>query len=95
MQNPFIGRPITTQTITIGAASAAITNAVNAYVNKVRIATTGNCHIKIDNTPVATSSDLYLPAGAVEYFTLSPGQKVAAIQDGAATGTVYVTEMSQ
>lgn len=95
MNNFFVGFPSTTQTITLGASSAAITNAVSAYVNRVRVVATGNCHIKIDGTPTAAAGDIYLPSGTVEYFAIHPGQKVAAIQDGAATGTVYVTEMTQ
>lgn len=86
--------PRTTQTITVGTASAAITNAVGANIGVVRLISTTACHIKIAQTPTATTSDAYMAAGREEYFTIHPGEKVAAIQN-AASGTMYVTEMSK
>jgi len=94
MSNNYCGYPLTTQTAAFTASSAAITNAVGSQVNKVRLLATQNCHIAFGASPTATTSDFYLPSGVVEYFTIKPGQKVAAIRNSA-DGTLYVTEMTQ
>jgi hypothetical protein len=61
--------------------------------------TTGtDAHITIgDNTtstPVATTSATLLPVNLPEYFTVTPGQKIAVIGGSGAAGTLYVTEIT-
>lgn len=80
------------QTAAYTASSAAISNAVGDGVSVVRLVATSACHIKVAVTPVATSSDMLLPANTVQYIAIAPGQKVAAIQNSAG-GTLHVTEM--
>lgn len=82
----------TNQTITTGAASVAMTNPVGSYTTVVRLCATAACHIKVAVTPVATTSDPYLPANVFWFIEVAPGQKVAAIQNAAA-GVLHVTEM--
>ena len=60
----------------------------------IRLVSTTDCHIRFDGTPTATTSQMYLPASVVEYFRVTPGQKVAVIQR-AAGGNLYVTEMTR
>lgn len=84
-------RPTTTQTVTVGVASAATTNAVS-NTKYVRIVSTTDCHIAFDTTPTATTADIFLPADKPEIFQITPGHKVAAIQN-AAGGTMFVTEL--
>lgn len=86
--------PKTTQTVTVGAASAATTNAVGSNIHAVRLISTTACHIKIEQAPTATTSDFLMAANREEYFTIHPGEKVAVIQN-AAGGTLYVTELTQ
>ncbi len=83
----------TTQIITVGAASSAIANAVGAQTYAVRLCSSVGAFVKIDNSPTATTSDVYLPPNWAEYFAITPGQKVAAIQ-AAAGGSMSVTEMT-
>lgn len=82
------------QTAAFTAASAPITNAVGNGVTVVRLCATSACHVVVGVTPVATASDMYLPANTIMYLGISPGLKVAAIQN-AAGGTLHVTEMSE
>ena len=82
-----------TQTVAVGAASAANTTAFGAGTRAVRVVSTTACHIKFENTPVATTNDAYLPANWVAEYTVSPGEKIAVIQNTAA-GNLYVTEMT-
>ena len=77
---------LATQTISVSGTSAAVSNDFNAKTRVVRIHTDIACSIVFAGTPVATTSDMRLPAGAIEYFTLSEsevanGLKVAAISN--------------
>ena len=81
------------QDVAIGAASAA-SAAFGAQTYQVRVAATSACRIRIgDGTPAALATDSYLPADRPEYFTCTPGQKIAVIQD-AAGGKLSVTEVA-
>jgi len=89
-----------TQTIAYDG-SVAIVNAFGPGTYQVRLVSNSGCCYRIgDGAEAATTLDPYLPANAVEYVTVSPGQRVAAIKaatDGLVTataGTLWVTEMS-
>jgi hypothetical protein len=84
--------PGTTQTITTSGSSAAISTAFGNNKRIARIVATEDCHIAFAASPTATTSNTFLPAKQVEYFKITAGEKVAAIQSSTA-GTVYVTEM--
>ena len=87
------GRLGASQDVAYGSSSAA-SAAFGAQTYKVRLVATTDCRIRIsDGTPTAVATDTYLPALAAEYFTVTPGQKVAAIQVSSA-GTLNVTEVS-
>lgn len=87
-------RPVTSQTAAYTAASAVVTNAFGNGVHVVRLVSTTNCFVAFGSAPTATTSDMYLPANQPEYFVVSQGQKVAAIQVDAG-GNLHVTEMSR
>lgn len=87
-------RPVTTQVVAFTGTSAASSNAFGAGINVVRLVASSACHIKFDGSPTATTSDVYLPADWPEYFVVTQGQKVAAIQ-ASAGGNLIVTEMSR
>lgn len=90
----------TTQTAAAGSSSAAVTNAFGAQTYQVRLSANTACHYALGASPTASVADPFLPANIVEYVTVAPGQKIAAIQ--AATGglvtqtagTLWVTEVS-
>ena len=81
-----------TQSVAYAGTAGTIANAVGAQTYKVRVLVTTAAYIKIDNSPTATTADAYLPAGIPEYFTITPGQKVSAVQV-ASGGNLYVTEV--
>lgn len=87
-------RPIRTQTVSISGTSAATSNAVGSGIRIVRLVSTTDCHYTVAQSPTATTSDPFLPANTVEYISIHEGEKVAFIQNSA-SGTGYVTEMSQ
>jgi hypothetical protein len=66
----------TAQEVAIGVAAAATA-----------------CRVRIgDGTPTALAADSYLPADRPEYFTCTPGQRIAVIQESAG-GKLSVTEV--
>ena len=85
----------TGQNVALGAASVQ-SAAVGASTFAVRVVATGACHIETGPNPTATAASALIAAGRHgEYFKVSPGDKVAVIQDGTATGDLNITEVSR
>ena len=77
-------------TISFSAASAT-SPAVESDTDVVRVFSTEDCFLKFGSSPTATTSDMFLPAGIVEYFGMNPGDKIAVIRS-VNNGLLYVTE---
>lgn len=86
------GRQSTTQKVAYTGTAGMITNGVGAQCRRVRVFVTSDAYVKIGDSPTATTSDMYMTAGLAEYFTITPGQKVSAVQVSAG-GNLIVTEM--
>jgi hypothetical protein len=85
----------TGKNVAIGAASVQ-SAAVGAQTYAIRVVATGACHIETGPNPTATATSALIAANAHgEYFKVSPGDKVAVIQDGTATGNLNIVEMSK
>jgi hypothetical protein len=84
--------PGTSSKVAVGAASAA---SAAIAASMLRLVPTTNCHVAFGAAPVAVAdgSCIYLPAGSVNVFAFTSGQKVAAIQDAAA-GNLFLTVVS-
>ncbi len=93
MQYVGTGRLGTHQSVAYTGTAGTIATAITAGVTKVRVLVTTDAFIKIDNSPTATTSDVYLPGLSVEYFSVTPGMKVSAVQV-ASGGTLHVTELA-
>jgi outer membrane protein W len=85
-----------------GGASAAST-AFGPQTHQIRVsisgtgfvAGTGGVRVRIgDGTPTAVATDTFIPNIAVEYFTVTPGQKIAVLGNDAGTGNLSVTEIA-
>lgn len=83
-------RPTTTQKVNSSGTSAQ-SAAFAANIEYVRVCADAACHIEFGVNPTATTSKIYLPADDVEYFKVSPGEKVAVI----GTVNLYVSELSE
>jgi hypothetical protein len=88
-----VGRLGTHQSVAYTGTAGTITNAVGAQTYKVRVVCTTAAYVLIGNSPTATSAAVYVPADTPEYFTITPGQKVSAIQVSSG-GTLHVTEIT-
>jgi hypothetical protein len=89
-----------TQTIAYDS-SAAITNAFGVETYQLRLVANSACCYRIgDGAQTATTADTFLPANAIEYVIVTPGQRIAVIKAAsnglvtATAGTLWVTEMS-
>jgi hypothetical protein len=89
-----------TQTIAFDG-SAAIANAFGPESYQLRLVADSACCYRIgDGAQTATAADTFLPANAIEYVIVSPGQRISAIKAAtnglvtATAGTLWVTEMS-
>lgn len=85
--------PGTTQVIAISSGAASTASAAfGSSTELVRVACTSQCFISFGASPTATNStSLVLPAGAVEYFAVTPGEKVAMLA-GTVAGIFTITE---
>ena len=84
--------PGTSQKLAFTATSAqsgAIAGAI------VRVVATQNCHLAFGTSPTANANGTccYLPANTVQYFAITSGWLIAAIQDSA-SGNLFITVMA-
>lgn len=86
--------PDTHQSVAYTGTAGTITNAVGGQTYAVRVVVTSAAYIKIDKTPTATTSDVYMPADTPEVFQISPGMKVSAVQVSTGGGNLHVTELT-
>jgi hypothetical protein len=68
------------QSVTISGTSAQSAD-IASTTAIIRLVADSACFVATGASPTATSSDMYLPANSVEYFTVAPGDtiKVAAV----------------
>lgn len=85
----------TVHTFTLSASSQA-TAAFGSQTYRIRVATGSYpAFIEIGGTGVtATSSGHLMPANFADYFTVSPGQKLATIESSTLHGPLTVSEIA-
>jgi hypothetical protein len=92
----------TSQDVPLTGTSAAVINPFGAQTYQVRVVvfnaggTVTSARIRIgDGTPTATTTDAAIPLNVPEYFSVTPGQKIAGILTGTTpTATMSVTEIA-
>ena len=84
------------QNITIGASSTQATNAVGDNAQAIQLsAIGGNCHVAIGMNPTAGAADMLVKASDPPLvIRVTPGEKIAAIQDVSSTGTLNICEVT-
>ncbi len=95
MTDKLIMRPTTSQDITTSGASATLATAFGAQTYVVRLACTAACRYRLVEADggTAVATDTLLNPYDPELIQVTPGQKIAAIQE-AAGGKLNVTEMT-
>jgi hypothetical protein len=84
-------RPGTTFVIDIGTV-ANISPVTSSFL--VRLISTADCHIAISDEPTATTSDMLVRSGVVEYFAVKRGDRISVIRS-TANGLLYITQASE
>jgi hypothetical protein len=79
----------TEKVISSGTSAQSAAFADNIYY--VRVVADAACHIEFGSNPTATTSKVYVPADDIEYFKVSPGEKVAVI----GTVNLYVSQLTE
>ena len=82
--------PKTTQKVT-SSGSSVQSSAFGAHIEYVRIVADADFHIAFGVNPTATTSSIYVPVDDVEYFKVSPGEKVAVI----GSVNLYVSDLTE
>ena len=93
MQYVGTGLLSTHQSVAYTGTAGTIAAAITTGITKIRVVVTSAAYIKIDSSPTATTSDVYMPADSPEYFTVRAGMKVSAVQVSSG-GTLHVTEIA-
>lgn len=98
LQNDENGRPmqllrmLTVQNVTVSGTSAQ-SAAFGEKTQAVRLISTTRCYVMFGPSPTATTSNgALLEIGIPEYFAVTPGAKLAAIQSTAG-GSLNIVEM--
>lgn len=78
---PVVEMPeLTTQVLTNGGASVQ-SSAFNAKTKMIRVHTTAVVSVAVGANPTATTNHARLAANATEYFYVTPGDKIAVINN--------------
>jgi hypothetical protein len=86
-------RVSTNTTFTLTTAAQNTAN-FGAQTYQIRVATSSQaCFIKVDNSAVATTTDLVWGTNLVDYVAVTPGQRASVISITAG-GQVSITEMA-
>jgi len=85
------GRIGTAQNVAYTGTAGAV-SAVGTETYKVRVVVTTDAFVTTDGSTPSATSGAYVVALSPEYFTVTPGQVVKAVQVSSA-GTLYVTEI--
>jgi hypothetical protein len=78
--------------VTSGTSQAA--NVVGATTSIVRITTTENIYVAIGADPTATTDDMLIVGGGVEYLAVVPGTSKVAVLQQSSSGIASITELS-
>ena len=86
-------RPSKTISQTVGATSLTFA-AFSANVSMVRLQTTGDCWVNLNAAASVGNLILLRAADPPEFIAVNDRDVLRVIQNGASTGTLYVTEMT-
>jgi hypothetical protein len=85
------GRISTAQNVAYTGTAGAV-SAVGTETYKVRVVVSTDAYVTTDGSTPSATAGAYCVALSPEYFTVSPGQVVKAVQVSTG-GTLYVTEI--
>ncbi len=100
MQMP-VGYPSSGQTLGLAIGASSVASAAALGVEAVRVLADVNCYIALAADPTAAApvnggaaGSMPLQGGVPEYVACKGSDKIAVIQRGAVTGSLWVTKLS-
>jgi hypothetical protein len=76
------------------SGTSSQSSAVGSTTTIIRIAVNQDTYVAFGASPTATSANMIMPAGAIEFFAVTPGvTKVAVLQVGTA-GIASIVELA-
>lgn len=84
----------TNQNLSLSTTHAVTSNAMSADATHIRVATNVDCYVSVGASPTATTTDILLPAGTIDYILVEPSDKVSG-EALSGTGVMSVTECSR
>lgn len=94
MSVTYAAAPGNTNAITV-AYTYGYSAAMGAQTRAVRLTASGNCHVAFGPNPGAKQTDMLIKStdwGTI--YAITPGERISVVQDGSATGTLNITEMT-
>ena len=84
--------PATHRKVAYTGTAGTLGTDISDNINIIRVVVTTDAYVLVgDGT--ADANDMFMPANTPEYFVITPGQTVSAIQVSSG-GTLHVTEMT-
>ena len=87
------GSPKRGDTVVMAFSGTHLTTAFAAET-MYRLVATENCHVCFSTGTTATTSDMYMPAGVVEYFTTTDLDTYISVIRNTTNGNLYVTKLT-
>lgn len=87
-------RPRAGASIDLTFGAVAVTSAALVGTMIRLVAKTAACRVAISAAPTAVATDMLIPVGVPEVFTITTSDKVSAIGDAGASGTLNITILS-
>ena len=79
----------------LSATTASTASAtVSAEIVRVAVSSDNDVYLAIGSAATATTSDMLLTKGAIEYYRINSGVDIIAVETVTGTGIVTVTEAS-
>ena len=87
------GRLGTAQTVSYTGTAGVVTNGASSGVTKIRVLVTTDAFVTTDGSTPSSTNGADVVGLSPEYFTITPGQKVSAVQVSAG-GNLYTVELN-
>ena len=85
----------------VAGGASAQSSAFGGQTRYIRVSSVGvvgasvdGIRVAVGDNPTASSTSTLIPLNWIEYFKVSPGQKIAVLGNNASTGTISVTELT-
>lgn len=76
------------------SGSSSQSSAVGATTTIIRISVNADTYVAFGSSPTATSGSMIMPAGAIEFFAVTPGVTKVAVLQVTTAGIASIVELA-